>query len=70
MDIKNYLKTNKISQSKFAKKIKVTQGFISRLILNKTAVPFKLCITVEKATNRQVTCEELRPDIDWSFLRH
>ena len=31
--------------------------------------PLDWCIKIEKATNRAVTCEELRPDHDWQFLR-
>lgn len=27
------------------------------------------CIAIEKATNREITCEEIRPDIDWNYIR-
>lgn len=27
------------------------------------------CIAIEKATNREVICEEIRPDIDWKYIR-
>ncbi|MDT4679101.1 transcriptional regulator, partial [Escherichia coli] len=27
------------------------------------------CPAIEKATGGAVTCEELRPDIDWAYLR-
>jgi len=32
-------------------------------------VPAERCPDIEKATNGQVTCEELRPDIPWGVLR-
>lgn len=34
-------------------------------------VPAKYCPILEKATNGQVTCEELRPDLaeQWAYLR-
>lgn len=34
-----------------------------------TRVPAEHCPAIEKATNRAVTCEELRPDVDWAYLR-
>lgn len=33
-------------------------------------VPTKYCPDIEQATNGQVTCEELRPDVNWSVLRN
>lgn len=35
----------------------------------RTRVPAEHCPAIEKATNRAVTCEELRPDVDWAYLR-
>lgn len=32
-------------------------------------IPAERCIDIERATGGLVTCEELRPDVDWGFLR-
>jgi DNA-binding transcriptional regulator YdaS (Cro superfamily) len=32
-------------------------------------LPAEHCPAIEKATNGKVRCEELRPDVSWSFLR-
>ena len=32
--------------------------------------PAEHCPTVERATNGEVTCEQLRPDVSWSVLRN
>jgi DNA-binding transcriptional regulator YdaS (Cro superfamily) len=32
-------------------------------------VPLNRCIDIELATDRQVTCEEMRDDVNWSVLR-
>ncbi|TYG33332.1 helix-turn-helix domain-containing protein [Lonepinella koalarum] len=36
----------------------------------KVQVPAERCPDIEKLTDGQVTCEELRPDINWSVLRN
>lgn len=35
----------------------------------KTKVPAERCPQIEDATDGQVLCEELRPDVQWSVLR-
>lgn len=32
-------------------------------------VPAERCPEIEKLTNGAVRCEDLRPDVDWSYLR-
>jgi DNA-binding transcriptional regulator YdaS (Cro superfamily) len=32
-------------------------------------VPAEYCPRIEKLTHGEVTCEELRPDVDWAYLR-
>jgi DNA-binding transcriptional regulator YdaS (Cro superfamily) len=32
-------------------------------------VPAERCPAIERATNGQVRCEDLRPDVDWAYLR-
>lgn len=36
----------------------------------KEHVPIKYCPDIEYLTNRQITCEEMRPDVNWSVLRN
>lgn len=31
--------------------------------------PAELCPSIEKATSGAVRCEDLRPDVDWAYLR-
>jgi DNA-binding transcriptional regulator YdaS (Cro superfamily) len=31
--------------------------------------PPELCPVAERLTDRRVRCEELRPDVDWAFVR-
>ena len=32
-------------------------------------IPAERCPEIEKATGGAVRCEELRPDVDWAYLR-
>lgn len=32
-------------------------------------VPTEHCPSIERATNGAVRCEDLRPDVDWAYLR-
>lgn len=33
-------------------------------------VPAEKCPAIERATNGAVRCEDLRPDVDWAYLRN
>lgn len=33
-------------------------------------VPAERCPGIEKASNGAVRCEDLRPDVDWAYLRN
>ncbi len=67
MDLKTYLKTHK--QVELARALGVTQGAVHQWASGLTRVAVERCIDIERATGRAVTCEDLRPDIDWAFLR-
>lgn len=32
-------------------------------------IPAEHCITLERLCQRRVRCEEMRPDVDWGYLR-
>jgi DNA-binding transcriptional regulator YdaS (Cro superfamily) len=62
----------------FARAIGRSPQFVSQLLSGDRPVPGDLCPTIERATreNREasgegeiVTCEQLRPDIDWQVVR-
>lgn len=35
----------------------------------KRGIPADVCPLIERVTNRLVRCEDLRPDVDWAFVR-
>jgi DNA-binding transcriptional regulator YdaS (Cro superfamily) len=35
----------------------------------KRGIPICYCIPIEKETERAILCEEMRPDMDWGYLR-
>ena len=35
----------------------------------KRGIPAERCPDIERATGGTVRCEELRPDVDWNYLR-
>lgn len=69
MNIDQYLTENKIVARQFAAAIGVPPPLVSQWRTNERRVPAERCPDIERATNGQVTCEELRPDVDWAYLR-
>ncbi len=68
MNLSEYLKEAKVTQMEFANLLGVTQGAVGFWLHNKPPT-IERAIQIEKATGGKVTCEELRPDVDWAFLR-
>lgn len=52
-----------------ASKVFGVSGYQTIQQWKKTRVPAEYCPAIERATQGQVTCEELRPDVDWGYLR-
>lgn len=55
------------NRSQLAKKIGITPWAVSKWDVNQP--PKKRCLAIEAATDGQVTAEELRPDINWDYVR-
>ena len=53
-----------------SKNIGVPVSVIYMWAHGKRNVPIKHCVSIEQETNGAVTCEELRPDFDWAYLRN
>lgn len=67
MNLKTYLKQHK--QVDLARACGVTQGAVHQWASGLIRVPAERCIQIEKATSGAVRCEDLRPDVDWAFVR-
>ena len=52
-----------------ARQIGVKQIMITMWIKGRARIPAERCIQIEKITGGKVTCEEMRPDIDWAVVR-
>lgn len=53
----------------FAKRCGTTEGYIRKAVCTGQKLRESVCIAVERETDRQVTVEDLRPDVDWAVLR-
>lgn len=47
----------------------VSQPLVSQWHTGARKVPAGKCIEIEKLTHGIVRCEDLRPDVDWAYLR-
>lgn len=57
------------SQARLAKLIGVSPSAVNQWISGVRPVPAERCPAIERATNGDVRCEDLRPDVDWGVLR-
>ena len=55
-------------QSALASAIGLTQSHVWNW-LSRASIPAEHCPAIERATQRAVRCEDLRPDVDWAYLR-
>jgi len=57
------------SGNKLARDAGINPVLISQWKTGARQVPAERCPAIERATGGAVTCEELRPDVDWAYLR-
>ncbi|EIB9624114.1 TPA: transcriptional regulator [Escherichia coli] len=54
-------------QSAMARLLGVSPPSVNQWIKGVRQLPAERCPAIERATRGEVLCEELRPDIDWSY---
>lgn len=70
MKLKAFLETmSLVERKKFAKRCKTSAKHLTNISYGYRPCGESLAIELEKQSGRQVTCEELRPDVDWAYLR-
>jgi DNA-binding transcriptional regulator YdaS (Cro superfamily) len=70
MELKTYLKNLTDSQrQKFADRCETSVGHLRNVAYDCKSCAEKLAIAIERETDGAVRCEDLRPDVDWQYLR-
>ncbi|PJK00817.1 transcriptional regulator [Lysobacteraceae bacterium NML91-0213] len=69
MNLTDYLKQERGRGAALARVLSVTPVTVSQWSSGDRQVPAERCPAIERATGGQVRCEELRPDVDWKYLR-
>lgn len=71
MKLRNYLEDLPDLKAKeaFAKRCETTWGFLKLVAYGHRRAGESLAINIDRESAGQVTCEELRPDVDWAYLR-
>ncbi len=70
MDLSSYVKKQRGRGAEIAQHLGLSPVLVTQWALKRRQVPAERCPDIEQATNGQVTCEELRPDVNWSVLRN
>lgn len=60
----------KEGRTAFATACITTENYLRKAISTKQKLGVELCISIERESNRVVTCEDLNPDADWAFIRN
>lgn len=68
MDLKTYL-DQRGSNRDLARAVGVSDVIVSQWKTGTRQVAAERCPSIERATGGQVRCEDLRPDVDWAYLR-
>jgi DNA-binding transcriptional regulator YdaS (Cro superfamily) len=68
MELKTYL-SPRGRVNELAALIGVPAALMSQWKVGARPVPAERCPAIEKATAGAVRCEDLRPDVDWAYLR-
>ncbi|QWA09822.1 helix-turn-helix domain-containing protein [Sodalis ligni] len=69
MNLRTYTGLQRGQATLLGKLLGVNSSLISQWANGIRAIPAERCPEIEKATSGAVTCEELRPDVDWAYLR-
>lgn len=58
-----------IERTAFADRCGTTIGYLRKAVSVQSKMGVELCIAIERESRGVIVCEDLRPDVDWQFLR-
>lgn len=60
---------DRLGQEAFASRCDTSVGYLRKAISVQQPLRESLVIAIERESGGAVICEELRPDVDWAYLR-
>lgn len=60
---------SKVDRAQFILACGTSEGYLRKAVCINQKIGSDMCINIERESSRAVMCEDLRPDIDWGFLR-
>jgi len=70
MTLSEYIKSLSADDlNDLARRCQTTAGQLKQIGYGNRRCRESLAINLERETNRAVTCEDLRPDVDWAYIR-
>ncbi|AMO78043.1 transcriptional regulator [Pseudomonas citronellolis] len=71
MDLLEYMKPlSREELEEFAARCKTSAGQIKQIAYGHRRASAALAIDIDRETKGIVSCDQLRPDIDWAYLRN
>jgi len=68
--LRAYLNTLSVPQQhEFATRCGTSLGYLRKAVCVDAKIGTPLCIRIARESGGALTCEDLRPDIDWAFIR-
>lgn len=69
MNLRTYLDQERGRAAELARALKMPPVLLSQWSSGARRVPAERCPAIERETGGVVRCEDLRPDVDWAYLR-
>jgi DNA-binding transcriptional regulator YdaS (Cro superfamily) len=68
--LRTYLNSlGKVHRAQFVAACGTSEGYLRKAISTGQKLGGDLCISIDRESGGVVTCEDLRPDADWAYLR-
>ena len=67
MNLSKYLENK--SASDLAASVGISNAYLSQIKNGVRKASPQICISIERETKGAIRCEDLRPDVDWAYLR-
>jgi DNA-binding transcriptional regulator YdaS (Cro superfamily) len=58
------------AQAEFARRSGTTIGYLRKCLSTRQKIGERICINIERESDRAVRCEDIRADVDWACLRN